>query len=87
MKNPGTALNIKSISEYTTEQEALIVLYCCFHVVRMEREVSKGLSTVVYLDLEECNIPELPQRTRTNDDHSFLHFPVHLSRYSFMNGV
>jgi hypothetical protein len=34
----------------------------------MERDITEGVSPVVHLDLEECDIPELPKRTPENDD-------------------
>jgi hypothetical protein len=69
IKNLGTALNIQSISEYATEQEVLIVPYCCFRVIKMQRDITEGVSPVVHLDLEECDIPELPKLTPEKDEN------------------
>jgi hypothetical protein len=69
IRNAGTALDIQSISEYSTEQEVLIVPYCCFRVIKMERDIIENVSPVVYLDLEECDIPELPKRQRVDDEN------------------
>lgn len=55
---------MKSISQYSAESTVLIVV---FVLIRSEHETAEGLSRVVYLDGEGCDIPPLSKQNRTDD--------------------